>query len=109
MVSDRVFSRHAFLHLHLPTHIPPTMPAQPLINLGYRPGVQLTPSKRNKIVRMRLGGSTPKDIAEATKIPLSLVSLTGVVWLTSYSGVFRLGLACTHMSFNVSFSSQLLP
>jgi hypothetical protein len=52
------------------------MPGLPEIDLGYRPGTQLTPSKRNKIVGMRLGGYTPQEIASATKIPLQTIRNT---------------------------------
>jgi hypothetical protein len=47
------------------------MPAVLSIELGIVPGVELTPSKRNKIVGGSLFGATSTRISKVTRIPLS--------------------------------------
>ena len=43
------------------------------IDLNVVPGMDLTPSKRTKIVGLALGGHIPGEISEATKIPESTI------------------------------------
>ena len=52
------------------------MPSVYSVDLGVIPGIELTPSKRNKLVGASLFGATPTQISRATKIPLSTVKDT---------------------------------
>jgi hypothetical protein len=62
------------------------MPPIHLVDLGIIPGIELTPSKRNKLVGAALFSATPTQILKATKILLSTVKDTIRLNFIRYKG-----------------------